>query len=35
MVTANACVDYIHMCLRIPPKCSVAQIMGYLKGRDR
>ncbi|WP_416341319.1 hypothetical protein [Sporomusa sphaeroides] len=35
MVTANACVDYIYMCLRIPPKYSVTQIMRSLKERDR
>jgi putative transposase len=35
IVEANACVDHIHMCLRIPPKYSVAQIMGcYLKGKS-
>ena len=31
---ANACVDHIHMCLSVPPKFSVAQIMGYLKGKS-
>jgi len=31
---ANACIDHIHMCIRIPPKYSVAQIMGYLKGKS-
>ena len=34
IVEANACIDHIHMCLRIPPKYSVAQIMGYLKGKS-
>lgn len=28
---ANACIDHIHMCLKIPPKYSV---MGYLKGKS-
>ena len=32
IVEANACVD--HMCVKIPPKYSVAQIMGYLKGKS-
>lgn len=27
-------VDHIHMCIKIPPKYSVAQIMGYLKGKS-
>lgn len=34
IVEANACVDHIHMCLRIPPKYSVAQVQGYLKGKS-
>ena len=34
IVEANACVDHIHMCVKIPPKYSVAQIMGYLKGKS-
>ena len=34
IVEANSCIDHIHMCLRIPPKFSVAQIMGYLKGKS-
>ena len=34
IVEANACVDHIHMCIKIPPKYSVAQIMGYLKGKS-
>ncbi len=34
IVEANACIDHIHMCVKIPPKYSVAQIMGYLKGKS-
>jgi putative transposase len=30
----GACVDHIHMCLCIPPKYSVAYVMGYLKGKS-
>ena len=30
----NACVDRIHICVKIPPKYGVAQIMGYLKGKS-
>lgn len=29
---ANACRDHIHMLVSIPPKLSVSQFMGYLKG---
>ncbi|WP_221768443.1 IS200/IS605 family transposase [Siminovitchia terrae] len=30
---ANACPDHIHMLVSIPPKLSVSQFMGYLKGK--
>ena len=33
IVEAQACSDHIHMCLSIPPKYSVASIIGYLKGK--
>lgn len=31
---AELCPDHIHMLIGIPPKYSVAQIMGYLKGKS-
>ncbi len=31
IIEAEACPDHIHMLLQIPPKYSVAQILGYLK----
>ena len=31
---AEACKDHIHMLISIPPKYSVSQIMGYLKGKS-
>lgn len=31
---AELCRDHIHMLVGIPPKFSVAQIMGYLKGKS-
>ena len=31
---AEACKDHIHMLVPIPPKYSVSQIMGYLKGKS-
>ena len=33
IIQAEACPDHIHMLIAIPPKYSVAQIMGYLKGK--
>ena len=34
IIEANACLDHIHMLVSIPPKLSVAQFMGYLKGKS-
>ncbi len=34
IVEAEACPDHIHMLLEIPPKYSVSEIMGYLKGKS-
>ena len=34
ILEAEACKDYIHMLISIPPKYSVSQIMGYLKGKS-
>ena len=34
IIEAEACPDHIHMLLKIPPKYSVSQIMGYLKGKS-
>ena len=34
IIEAELCPDHIHMLIAIPPKFSVAQIMGYLKGKS-
>ena len=34
IIEAELCPDHIHMLIKIPPKYSVAQIMGYLKGKS-
>ena len=34
IIEAEACPDHIHMLIEIPPKYSVAQIMGFLKGKS-
>lgn len=31
IIEAYACIDHIHMLVKIPPKLSVSQFMGYLK----
>ena len=34
ILEAEACPDHIHMLISVPPKYSIAQIMGYLKGKS-
>ena len=34
IIEAECCPDHIHMLISIPPKYSVSQIMGYLKGKS-
>ena len=34
IIEAEACPDNIHMLVEIPPNISVAQFMGYLKGKS-
>ncbi len=34
IIEAEACPDHIHMLISIPPKYSVSQVMGYLKGKS-
>ena len=34
IIEAQACPDHIHMLISVPPKYSVSQIMGYLKGKS-
>ena len=34
IIEAERCPDHIHMLISIPPKYSVAQIMGYIKGKS-
>ena len=34
IIEAEACPDHIHMLVRIPPKYSVSEVMGYLKGKS-
>jgi putative transposase len=34
IIEAELCPDHVHMLVRIPPKYSVSEIMGYLKGKS-
>ena len=34
VIEAEACTDHIHLLVSIPPYISIAQFMGYLKGKS-
>ena len=34
IIEAEVCPDHIHMLVEIPPRYSVAQIIGFLKGKS-
>lgn len=33
IIEAEACKDHIHMLISVPPKLSIASLIGYLKGK--
>jgi len=34
IVEGAVCIDHVHICVKIPPKLSVSEFMGYLKGKS-
>ena len=34
IVEGHMCGDHVHMCISIPPKYAVAEVIGYLKGKS-
>ena len=34
VIEGTLCKDHVHMCLAIPPKYAVSNIVGYLKGKS-
>ena len=34
IIEAELCKDHVHMLISVPPKYSISQIMGYLKGKS-
>lgn len=34
IVEGAVCADHVHMCVCIPPKISISNFMGYLKGKS-
>ena len=33
IVEGAVCLDHVHLCVSIPPKMSISNFMGYLKGK--
>ncbi len=33
ILDGSVCIDHVHMCVKVPPKISISEFMGYLKGR--
>ena len=34
IIEGAVCIDHVHLCVSIPPKMSVSDFMGYLKGKS-
>ena len=34
IIEGAVCADHVHICVSIPPKISVSNFMGYLKGKS-
>ena len=34
IIEASCCVDHVHMLIKVPPKYSISQVMGCLKGKS-
>jgi putative transposase len=34
IVEGHLMADHVHLCIRIPPKFAVANVVGYLKGKS-
>jgi Transposase and inactivated derivatives len=34
IIEGAVCIDHVHLCLSIPPKISISEFMGYLKGKS-
>ena len=34
IIEGAVCADHVHLCLSIPPKLSISDFMGYLKGKS-
>ncbi len=34
IIEGHLCIDHIHMCIEVPPKHSVSEVVGFIKGKS-
>ena len=34
IIEGHLCLDHVHMCIAIPPKHSVSEVVGFIKGKQ-
>lgn len=34
IIEGAVCEDYVHLCISVPPKISISEFVGYLKGKS-
>ena len=34
IIEGHLCIDHVHMCIEIPPKRSVSEVVGFIKGKS-
>jgi len=34
IIEGAVCIDHVHLCVSVPPKLSISDFMGYLKGKS-
>lgn len=34
IIEEHICIDHIRMCISIPPKCAVSNVVGHIKGKN-
>ncbi len=34
IIEGHLCTDHVHMCIEIPPKHSVSEVVGFIKGKS-
>ena len=34
IIEGHLCIDHVHMCIEIPPKHAVSEVVGFIKGKS-